>query len=73
MRRPEFERLQSNIFHGKVKMVIIWKLDRLSRNLREGVNVLADWADGQLKIVIVTHSSSLAALSVLRSRRCYSD
>jgi DNA invertase Pin-like site-specific DNA recombinase len=42
LQRPEFDRLQGDIFAGKVKTVIIWKLDRLSRNLRDGVNVLAD-------------------------------
>ena len=29
--RPEFIRLQSDIFAGQVKTVIVWKLDRLSR------------------------------------------
>ena len=52
--RPEFQRLQADIFHGKVKTVIIWKLDRLSRRLRDGVNILADWAERGLKIVVVT-------------------
>jgi len=30
LKRPEFDRLQADIFHGKVKVVICWKLDRLS-------------------------------------------
>jgi DNA invertase Pin-like site-specific DNA recombinase len=49
----------SDIFAGKVKTVIIWKLDRLSRNLRDGVNVLADWAEKGLKIVVVTQQLEL--------------
>ncbi len=60
LRRPEFDRLQADIFDGKVKTVVIWKLDRLSRNLRDGVNVLADWAERQLKIVIVTQRLELS-------------
>src|SRR5271168_3601510 len=52
--RPEFDRLQANIFHGKVKTVVLWKLDRLSRRLKDGVNILADWADRGLKVVVVT-------------------
>jgi DNA invertase Pin-like site-specific DNA recombinase len=28
--RPAFERLQRELFAGKVEMVVIWKLDRLS-------------------------------------------
>lgn len=59
LRRPEFDRLRGDIFAGKVKTVIIWKLDRLSRNLRDGVNVLADWAEKGLKIIVVTQQLEL--------------
>ena len=59
LQRPAFDRLQGDIFAGKVKTVIVWKLDRLSRNLRDGVNVLADWAEKGLKIVVVTQQLEL--------------
>ncbi len=52
--RPELERLQRDIFSGEIETVVIWKLDRLSRNLREGINVLADWCDRGLRVVSVT-------------------
>lgn len=54
LKRPEFERLQADIFHGRVKTVVLWKLDRLSRRLKDGVNILADWCERGLKIVVVT-------------------
>jgi DNA invertase Pin-like site-specific DNA recombinase len=54
MRRPAFERMQKDIFNGKVKSVVIWKLDRLSRKMRDGINVLADWADRGLRVAVVT-------------------
>jgi len=54
MKRPEFDRLQKDIFNGKVKCIILWKLDRLSRRLKDGVTTLADWAERGLKIVVVT-------------------
>jgi DNA invertase Pin-like site-specific DNA recombinase len=54
LRRPAFEKLQRDIFDGKVGTVVVWKLDRLSRNLRDGINVLADWADRGLKVVSIT-------------------
>jgi hypothetical protein len=38
-----FHKLQAAIFAGQVDTVVVWKLDRLARNLKEGVNVLADW------------------------------
>ena len=62
LQRPEFERLKSDIFNGQVKTVVLWKLDRLSRNLRDGVNVLADWADRGLKIIIVTQQLELSGV-----------
>lgn len=52
--RPEFERLQVDIFNGDIETVVVWKLDRLSRSLRDGINVLADWCDSGLRVVSVT-------------------
>lgn len=54
LERPEFERLQAHVFNGDVKTVVVWKLDRLSRSLRDGINVLADWCDKGLRVVSVT-------------------
>ena len=52
--RPEFERLQREIFNGEIHTVVVWKLDRLSRSLRDGINTLADWCDKGLRVVSVT-------------------
>ena len=54
MVRPEFQRLQRDVFSGKVKQVVLWKLDRLSRRLKDGIVTLADWAEKEVKIVVVT-------------------
>lgn len=54
LKRPEFDRLQRDIFTGKIKCVILWKLDRLSRRLKDGVNILADWAERGLKVVVTS-------------------
>jgi len=54
MVRPEFQRLQRDIFSGKVKQVVLWKLDRLSRRLKDGIVTLADWAEKDVKIIVVT-------------------
>jgi DNA invertase Pin-like site-specific DNA recombinase len=59
LHRPQFERLQKDIFNGKVKTVVVWKLDRLSRRLRDGVNLLADWCERGLKIIVVTQQIEL--------------
>ena len=54
LKRPEFDRLQADIFHGRVKTVVLWKLDRLSRRLKDGVATLADWSERGLRVVVVT-------------------
>lgn len=52
--RPEFVKLQKAIFHGEVDTVVVWKLDRLSRSLRDGIDTLCDWCDRGLRVVSVT-------------------
>ena len=58
--RPGFQRLQTAIFDGTVKTVVVWKLDRLSRRLRDGVNILADWCDKGLRVIVVTQQIDLS-------------
>jgi DNA invertase Pin-like site-specific DNA recombinase len=52
--RPAFAKLQTAVFNGEIQTVVVWKLDRLSRNLRDGINTLADWCDRGLRVVSVT-------------------
>ncbi len=54
LERPAFDDLQAAVFIGEIDTVVVWKLDRLSRNLRDGINVLADWCDRGLRVVSVT-------------------
>ncbi|MCX6602605.1 MAG: recombinase family protein, partial [Acidobacteria bacterium] len=42
LKRPAFEQMQKDIFNGAIKTVVIYKLDRLSRSMSDGVKVLAD-------------------------------
>lgn len=56
LRRTGFEQLQRDIFDGKVRTVVLWKLDRLSRRLQDGVVTLADWCERGLKVVVVTQA-----------------
>ena len=59
LNRPGFDQLQKAIFNGTVKTVVVWKLDRLSRRLRDGVNLLADWCERGLKVVVITQQIEL--------------
>lgn len=60
LRRPAFDQLQTAIFAGSVKTVVLWKLDRLSRRQRDGVNVLADWAERGIRVVSITQQIDLS-------------
>ena len=59
LNRPGFTELEAAIFHGEIKTVVIWKLDRLSRNQRDGMNTLADWCQRGVRIVSVTQQLDL--------------
>ncbi len=59
-RRFAFEQLQKAIFDGKVKTVVVWKLDRISRRQRDGINVLADWCERDVRVVSVTQQIDLS-------------
>jgi DNA invertase Pin-like site-specific DNA recombinase len=51
LERPQLEQLQKLIFNGVVNSVVVWKLDRLSRSLRDGINTLCDWCDKGIRVV----------------------
>jgi DNA invertase Pin-like site-specific DNA recombinase len=54
LRRPAFEQLQAAVFSGEVGTIVVYKLDRLSRSLRDGINTLCEWCDKGLRVVSVT-------------------
>lgn len=54
LNRPAFEKLQSDVFDGKVKVVVVWRLDRLSRTIRDGLSTLCEWCDRGIRLVSVS-------------------
>ena len=60
MQREAFQQLQAAIFAGKITTVIVWKLDRLARSLKEGVNVLADWCKRGVRVISITQQIDLS-------------
>ena len=59
LRRPAFAQLQRAIFDGTVTTVVVWKLDRLSRRQHEGITLLADWCERDVRVVVVTQQIDL--------------
>jgi DNA invertase Pin-like site-specific DNA recombinase len=39
---------------GNVNTIIVWKLDRISRSMQDGINTLIDWLKHDIHIVSVT-------------------
>jgi DNA invertase Pin-like site-specific DNA recombinase len=54
LNRPAFKELQDAIFMGEIRTVVTYKLDRLSRKLHDGINVLVGWIDKGLRVVCTT-------------------
>lgn len=49
--RPQFKMLEDDIKQGKVECLIIWKLDRLSRKLKDLIELLDEFAHKNVKII----------------------
>jgi DNA invertase Pin-like site-specific DNA recombinase len=53
--RPAFDKLQRDVFNGRVGTIVVWKLDRISRRgMRDGITILTDWLEKGLRVVSVT-------------------
>jgi len=40
--------------------VVVWKLDRISRRQREGINLLAEWCERGVRVVVITQQLDLS-------------
>jgi DNA invertase Pin-like site-specific DNA recombinase len=60
MQRPGLIALKEAIFAGRVKTVVVWKLDRLARSMREGINILTAWCESGMRVVSVTQQIDLS-------------
>lgn len=60
LERPALQRLHRDIVDGRVDTVVVWKLDRLSRNIADGVKLLSDWVARGVRMVAVTQQIDLS-------------
>lgn len=49
--RLAFAQLQAAVFDREINTIVVYKLDRISRSLQDGVNVLADWCKAGVRVV----------------------
>jgi DNA invertase Pin-like site-specific DNA recombinase len=54
--RPAFNKLQKDIHSGAIRTVVVWKLDRIGRNMIEGMTVVGQWTDKGVRVVSTTQA-----------------
>jgi DNA invertase Pin-like site-specific DNA recombinase len=54
LNRPEFKQMQKDILNGNVSTVVAWKLDRLSRDLKDGLSIVGGWCEMGVRLVVVS-------------------
>lgn len=59
LKRAQFQALQKSIFAGDIDTVVVWKLDRISRKLIDGLLITAEWCDRGVRVVSVTQQIDL--------------
>ncbi len=62
LNRPEYQKLSKQVRQGKIKTVVCWKLDRLSRSFKDGVRLIADWSERDVRIVSATQPIDLSGI-----------
>ena len=58
--RENLNALNKAIFDGDIKTVIVWKLDRIARTQKDGINTLCNWCDAGVRVVSVTQQIDLS-------------
>ena len=61
--RDGFQDLQTAVFNGTVNTIVVWKIDRISRKLVEGINILQDWLNAGVRVVSVTQQLDFAGVT----------
>jgi DNA invertase Pin-like site-specific DNA recombinase len=58
--RPGLTELRAAIFNGQIDTVILYRLDRLARSIRDGIDLLTDWINAGVRVVITTMQIDLS-------------
>ena len=61
--RPELQRLLKHVEDGKVKMIVVYSLQRLSRSLLDGVKILTALLENDVRIVSLSENIDLSGPS----------
>ena len=64
--RPALNNLRQAIFMGEIECVVVWKLDRISRDTRDGINILCDLLEKGIRVVSISEQFNFEGLVLLR-------
>jgi len=56
LNRPDFKRLTDDVNAGKIEYVVCYRLDRISRSMRDFVNLIADFDEKNTRFVSVSEN-----------------
>ena len=71
--RPEFQKLLDEIRKGKVRRVIVYKLDRISRSILDFANMMELFQEYDVEFVSSTEQKSNTSYSSIRTSRMSFD
>lgn len=60
--RAAFSRLLAGVKSGDIKTVICWKLDRISRTMFDGMQLIADWTARGVRVVSTTQQIDVSGV-----------
>ena len=60
LNRRAFNALNEAVFSGDVKMIVVWKLDRIARSMKDGINMLTSWCEAGVRVVSITQQIDLS-------------
>jgi len=55
--RPALNRLRADVDAGRLGTVVVYKLDRLSRNMLDALTLLSDWCEAGVRVVSATQAA----------------
>ena len=70
--RPAFRRLQADVFAGKIKTIVVYRLDRISRSLQDGINTLCDWLNRGVRLVATSQQLDFNGITGKLIASCFS-
>jgi DNA invertase Pin-like site-specific DNA recombinase len=62
MTRIGMDALNKDIFMGTIHCVVVWKLDRIARLMKEGIDLLTSWCDHGVRIVSITEQIDMSGV-----------